>query len=69
MEELLQSFEGKKIDVTCGSSAVFRGEVVEAGGGVLRLRDEEGKTLFIAIAKIASVYECSDQAGRPGFIN
>jgi hypothetical protein len=69
MEELLQSFEGKKIDVTCGSSAVFRGEVVEVGEGVLKLRDEDGKLLYIAIPRIASVYECSDQAGRPGFIN
>ena len=68
MEELLRQFAGKKIDVTCGSGVALRGEVRDVSGGVLHIRDEDGKAAYIAIEKIAAVYECSDSASRPGFI-
>ncbi len=68
MEELIKSLSGKKIDVSWGSSAVFRGEIVDVKSGVLYLRDEDDKTAYIAIDKIATVLECSDTASRPGFV-
>ena len=68
MEELVKSFLGKKIDVSCGTSSVIRGEVIEITNGVLLLRDEDEKAAYISIDKISSIYECSDSASRPGFI-
>ena len=68
MEELLKQLLGKKIDVTCGTNAAFRGDVVDVKSGVLYLRDEADKVAYVAIDKIAVVYECSDQHSRPGFI-
>lgn len=68
MEELIRQLSGKKIDVSCGSGAMLRGEVMEVKDGVLFLRDEDGKSAYVAINKIATVYECSDAASRPGFI-
>ena len=41
MEELLNQLLGKKIDVTCGTNATFRGDVVDVKAGVLYLRDED----------------------------
>jgi hypothetical protein len=68
MEELIKRLTGKKIDVSCGSGAILRGEVVEVRDGVLFLRDEDEKSAYVAIDKIATVYECSDAVTRPGFI-
>ena len=68
MEEVVRQFAGKKIDVSCGAGVALRGEVTDVKGGVLYLRDEDGKAAFVAIDKIAVVYECSDSASRPGFI-
>ena len=68
MEQIIRQLMGKKIDVSCGSGPVLRGEVVEIRDGVLHLRDEDERAAYIAIDKIASVCECSDSASRPGFI-
>ena len=68
MEELLKQLLGKKIDVTCGTNAAFRGDVIDVKTGVLYLRDEDEKVAYVAIDKIAVVYECTDQHSRPGFI-
>lgn len=68
MEELLKQMLGKKIDVTCGTNAAFRGDVVDVKSGVLYLRDEDEKVAFVAVDKIAVVYECKDPQSRPGFI-
>ncbi len=68
MEELLKQLLGKKIDVTCGTNAAFRGDVIDVKTGVLYLRDEDEKVAYVAIDKIAVVYECTDQHVRPGFI-
>lgn len=68
MEELIKGLIGKKVDVSCGPGAILRGEVENVSSGVLYLRDEDGKSAFVAIDKIATVYECSDSASRPGFI-
>lgn len=68
MERLLTELNGKRIDVNCGSSIVYRGEVVSAEGGVLRLKHEDGHDVFVSIDKIAAVSECKDFTSRPGFI-
>lgn len=68
MEELLKKLKGKKIDVSCGTTAVFRGDVMDVENGVLRLHDEDDRDVFVAIDKISVVGECSDSATRPGFI-
>ena len=68
MEELIKRLVGKKVDVSCGSGAMLRGEVMEVREGVLYLRDEDEKSAYVAIDKIATVYECSDALSRPGFI-
>ena len=68
MEELLKQLMGKKIDVTCGTNAAFRGDVMDVKTGVLYLRDEDDKVAYVAIDKIAVVFEITDQHSRPGFI-
>ena len=68
MENLLKQLMGKKVDVTCGTNAAFRGDVIDVKSGVLYLRDEEEKVAYVAIDKIAVVYECKDHTSRPGFI-
>jgi hypothetical protein len=68
MEELLKQFVGKKIDVSCGGSAVYRGRVQDVRDGVLFLVDEDERAIYLSIGKIASVCECKDNAGRPGFV-
>ena len=68
MEELLRNLTGKKIDVSCGSGPILRGEVKEVKDGVLYLRDEDDKQAYVAVDKIASIYECTDSSSRPGFI-
>jgi len=68
MEELLRNLLGRKIDVSCGTNAAFRGDVMDVKGGVLYLRDEEDKVAYVAVDKIAVVFECKDHPSRPGFI-
>lgn len=68
MEEIIRSLTGKKIDVNCGHSAIFRGENLGYANGVLTVKDETGKTVFIDAAKIIAVIEVSEASSRPGFI-
>jgi hypothetical protein len=68
MEELLNSFIGKKIDVSCGTGPTIRGKVTQIKSGVLYLVDEDEKSAFVVIDKIATVSECNDSSSRPGFI-
>lgn len=59
---------GKKIDVSCGGSANFRGDVVDVKNGVLYLRDESEQVAYIATDKISLISECKDAQSRPGFL-
>lgn len=68
MEELLKQLMGKKIDVSCGANATFRGELVDVKGGVLYLRDEEEKVAYVNISRIAVVWEVKEHQTRPGFV-
>lgn len=69
MEELLNQLLGKKIDVTCGTNAAFRGDVVDVKAGVLYLRDEDDRVAYVSIDKIAVIYECKENHSRPGFVS
>lgn len=69
MEELLNQLLGKKIDVTCGTNAAFRGDVVDVKAGVLYLRDEDDRVAYVSIDKIAVIYECKENHPRPGFVS
>jgi hypothetical protein len=68
MEELLKQLMGKKIDITCGTNATFRGDVIDVKSGVLYLRDEDDKVAYVSIDKVAVVYEVKEPLSRPGFI-
>lgn len=68
MEEFLQQLMGKRIDVAYGTSATVRGDVVDVKDGVLFLRDEEEKVAYVAIDKIAVVWEVKEHQSRPGFV-
>lgn len=68
MEKLLDELKSKKVDINCGSNAIYRGEVIESKDGILRLRNEEGEDVYVAIDKIAAIAECRDPSARPGFI-
>jgi hypothetical protein len=68
MEEFLTQLMGKKIDVSCGMSSTVRGDVVSVKDGVLYLRDEEERVAYVAIEKIAVVWEVKDHEVRTGFV-
>lgn len=68
MEEFLTHMMGKKIDVSCGEGAIVRGDIVDVKAGVLYLRDENDKVAYVAVDKIAIVWEVKDIESRPGFI-
>jgi hypothetical protein len=67
MEEFLTQLMGKKIDVSCGTGTAVRGEVVNVKDGVLYLRDEE-KIAYVAVEKVAVVWEVKDHEVRTGFV-
>jgi hypothetical protein len=59
---------GRKLDIFCGSASRLRGEVLKVEGGVLQLKDEEGMLCYVAIDKIAVVWEARDTEHRAGFV-
>ncbi len=68
MEEFLKQLMGKKIDVSCGTSAVVRGDVVDIKDGILYLRDDEDRIGYVVIDKIAFVWELNDSEHKAGFV-
>ncbi len=68
MEEFLKQLIGKKVDVAYGTSATVRGDVVDVKDGVLFLRDEEDKVAYVAVGRIAVVWEVKEHLTRPGFV-
>jgi len=69
MRELLSKMVGRKVDVVCGGAAQLRGEIVKVEGGVLYLKDEEQQTCYVAIEKIAIVWEAREDEKRAGFLS
>ena len=68
MEEKLRSFKGRKLDVNCGTGAIYRGTVEDVEDGVLKIKDELDVISHISIGKIIALTECSESSTRPGFI-
>ena len=68
MEEFLKQLLGKEIDVSCGAGATVRGDVVDVKNGVLYVRDDQERVAYIAIEKIAVIWEVKSHINRPGFV-
>ena len=68
MEEFLKHLMGKKIDVSCGGNATFRGDVIDVKTGVLFLRDDDENVSYVVIDKIAMISEVNEHQARPGFV-
>jgi hypothetical protein len=69
MQEFLSRMIGRRIDIFCCGAASLRGEVVKVEGGVLHLRDDEQHVGYVAIDKIAVVWEVRDNEHRAGFVS
>jgi hypothetical protein len=67
MQQLLSKMIGRKVDIFCGGTARLRGEIVKVEGSVLHLRDEDGQTCYVAVEKIAAVWEAREDEKRAGF--
>jgi len=68
MEQLLSKLLGREIDVVCYGASNLRGECVKVENGVLHLKDEEGEVCYVAIDKIAIVWEKKEKDRHPGFV-
>lgn len=69
MQEFLSRMIGRKLDVYCGGATSLRGEVVKVEGGVLHLKDDDGQMCFVAIDKIAVVWDAREDEKRAGFVS
>jgi hypothetical protein len=69
MQEFLSRMIGRKIDIFCGGASSLRGEVVKVEGGVLHLKDDEQQMCFVAVDKIAVVWEAREDEKRAGFVS
>ncbi len=69
MEDFLKQLMGKQIDVSCGTSAVVRGDVVDVKDGILYLRDEEEKVAYVIVDRIAFIWEVTSEEPRAGFVH
>ncbi len=68
MEEFLKKMMGKKIDIACGTTSTVRGDVIDVEIGMLHLRDEHERVAYVAIEKVAIVWEVKEHQTRPGFV-
>jgi len=69
VERFLAGYVGKKLDLYCGGASSLRGEVLKVEDGVLHLKDNDGKTCFVAIDKVTIVWEARDDEHRAGFVS
>lgn len=68
MEDFLSRLIGKRLDIYCGGASSLRGEVLKVESGVLHLRDDHGKSCYVAIDKIVVVWEARDDEHHAGFV-
>jgi len=59
---------GREIDVVCSGASSLRGECVKVEDGVLHLKDEDGEVCYVAIDRIAIVWEKKERDRQSGFI-
>lgn len=69
MNEFLSRMIGRKIDIFCGGASSLRGEVLKVEGGVLHMKDDDEMMCYVAIDKIAVVWEARDSEHRAGFVS
>jgi hypothetical protein len=70
MQDFLSRMVGRKIDIFCGGASSLRGEVIKVEGGVLQLKDDNNMMCYVAIDKIAVVWEARDgDEHRAGFVS
>ncbi|HEX8846907.1 MAG TPA: MM0924 family protein [Pyrinomonadaceae bacterium] len=69
MKEFLSKMVGRRVDVVCGGAARLRGEIVKVEGGVLHLKDDEQQMCYVAVEKIAVVWEAREDEKRAGFFS
>ena len=69
MQEFLSKMIGRKVDIFCGGASSLRGLVVKVEGGVLHLKDDDQQLCFVAIEKIAVVWEAREGEKRAGFVS
>ena len=69
MQEFLSKLVGHKVDIFCGGASSLRGEILKVEGGVLHLKDDDDQLCYVAIDRIAVVWEARDEGNRAGFIS
>lgn len=69
MEDFLKQLMGKQIDVSCGTTAIVRGDVVDVKDGLLFMRDEDERVAYVVIEKIAFIWEVKDAEPKAGFVH
>ncbi len=69
MDEFLKQLMGKQIDVSCGTSAIVRGDVIDVKEGILYLRDEDERVAYVVIEKIAFIWEIKNNEPKAGFVH
>lgn len=68
MQEFLSTMIGKKVDIVCSGATGVRGELIKIEGNVAEVHHED-KTCYVAIDKIAIVWEVKENEIRAGFIS
>lgn len=68
MEDFLIEMLGKRVDIACGEAAFIRGEIIAVKNGILHLRDEEQRNVYVAVNKIAAIWEVRENHQRPGLV-
>ena len=68
MEDFLKQLMGKKIDISCGTTSTVRGDVMDVKDGILYMRDEHERVAYVAIERVAIVWEVKEHQTRPGFV-
>jgi hypothetical protein len=69
MQEFLSKMVGRKVDIFCGGASSLRGEVLKVEAGVLHLRDDEQRMCYVAVEKIAVIWEAREDEKRAGFVS
>ncbi|MEO8436098.1 MAG: MM0924 family protein [Pyrinomonadaceae bacterium] len=69
MQEFLSTLVGRKVDIFCGGASSLRGDILKVEGGVLHLKDDDDQLCYVAIDRIAVVWEARDEGNRAGFIS
>lgn len=67
MEKIISNFTGKRVDLFCTHSVVFRGTIESVEGGIVRLVDDDERIFYVAVEGVVGVSETVDSASRPGF--